>query len=161
MSDNIEKLEALTKSLSQKDRIIRLMLENIPSAAMIINRERIIVYANKTAIENGAIVGEQCWKTFGKMDFLTEESKVHLDENNCPIDNNVKCSFCQSDEAMADGVQRNNTRLVAWGDIWDTHWIPIKGTDLYLHYAYNVTKLVDEKTREELLSQPAPYGRGK
>jgi len=150
MPHNLEKLEKLTKKLQTGERIIDLMLNNMPSFAMIITKDRRVVFANKKALENGAVVGDYCWKTFGHEAFVEGGS----DKKDC----DKRCSFCLADTAMNDFCNQRVPLLPAWGKVWDTHWIPIEGTDMYLHYAYDVTGIIGEEKREVLLSQPYPYG---
>jgi hypothetical protein len=53
--------------------------------------------------------------------------------------------FCRASIAMKNCQNERLPLLAIHGKIWDTHWIPIKGTDNFLHYAYDVTNLISEK----------------
>ena len=55
---------------------------------------------------------------------------------NCRIN---KCLFCEADEAVSD--KRNRVSDVEIGEqTWRTHWVPIDGSIIIIHYAIDVTE---------------------
>ena len=144
--ENIKKLEIMTKMLNRRESIIEKIMEYIPSFAMIINKERKVIFANKKALDAGAVVGDFCWKTFGQMDFISLEDKQYMltSKSSKGMTRNIHCYFCKSDDCLAQQVYKSTPDVVAFDRIWDTYWIPID-EETFLHYAYDVTHLLTEE----------------
>lgn len=106
--------------LSEERNLSNILLNNMPCAALLIQPEtREIVVANEPAIKAGAVVGKQCFATWGKRN------------NSCP--------WCLAPELWATG-ETQKTEVEVLNTTWDTYWIPV-ADDLYLHYAFDITKL--------------------
>jgi PAS domain S-box-containing protein len=132
ITDITEQKQAAEK-IEEKTNLSRILLENIPSVALLIRPEtRVIVHANKHAEEVGAVPGKQCFVTWGKR--------------------NEPCPWCLAPELWATG-ETKRIEVEVSGTIWDTYWVPIT-EDLYLHYAFDITKrtkLVRHQLREYLI----------
>ena len=93
------------------------------------------LFSNVAAKEIGTIVGGKCWNTFGQNLCLSDEDLQRAEDGETK---NIKCTFCLADECMDIRESMNDKEVHAFGEIWDTHWVPIN--DKYiLHYAINVT----------------------
>lgn len=125
MHNNLKKLESLTKDVIEKDHVIDMVLAHLPSAAMIIGPNHLILYANKKAKDMGAIVGQKCFDSFAKKQFYTE--------------GNMCCKFCEASNALETNTERKFTIKNKNGRTLEVHWISMVGTDRLLHYVYDVT----------------------
>ena len=140
----------LRRSLRESERLNRMLLNALPHPAMLIKRNRRIIAANPIALSSGFRIGELCWKDFGQGSRISAEHERHLDEHpdEAPPED-IKCTYCLADEAMAKNRPANAPELKAFGRLWDTWWIPIDD-DTYLHYAVDIThrKLAEERIRD-------------
>lgn len=142
--DITEIKRAEASALAEKE-LNELLLNSLPYPAMLINCQRTILAANRTALEHGARVGGQCWREFGKAAFLQGEM---LERHRCGETRDICCWFCQADRAF-ETRQALSSEIEMFGRIWDTHWDPIdKEKGLYLHYAVDITNR--KQTENEL-----------
>ncbi len=144
---DITDLKRTEEELRESSRINELLLNSLPHPAMLINRDRTILGANRIAREVGAAVGDFCWKTFGQSEFSADEHKGYADKHlGSRSVAGIKCTFCLADEAFDANEPINNPEVEALGQLWDTWWVPIED-DVCLHYAINTTerKLAEEK----------------
>lgn len=151
--ENLEKLRELTKKLEQKENIIETIIEHIPSFAMIIDKNKKVLFANRKAVELGAVVGDYCWKTFGHMDFISIEDKqymlTHKNNKSNGISKNIHCYFCKADDCLKDQEYKRVSDILVFDKIWETYWIPING-ELFIHYANDITHLLTKKQIEKI-----------
>ena len=156
--DSISLVRALRYALERKrieielvksGRLNEQLLDSIPFPSMLIRKDRTILAANKIAKESGAIIGGLCWLEFGKAEFIPDEDKEYLrNQDQCPhID--TQCVFCMADQAMEENKQLRNPEVEAFGKIWDTYWMPLHD-DVYLHYAIDIT---ERKQAEEIIKK--------
>jgi len=131
------------------------LLSSLPYPAMYIRRkDKIILAANKIAIDLGAKVGGHCWREFAQTEFISEKDKKVAQQfpGIVPNEFNIKCSFCRADECILDTPCQNDTEIKAFGKIWNTYWIKVSD-DTFLHYLIDVTeqKQLEESLRESEL----------
>ena len=129
-----------------------ILLSSLPYPAMYVRlKDRIILAANKIAIDYGAKVGGHCWREFGKTEYLSEKNKeIALKfPDLVPEELNIKCSFCMADECIFDSPSQIKNELKAFGKIWDTYWIKVSD-EIFLHYLIDITerKKLEESLRE-------------
>lgn len=130
--------EKSASTLSEQQRFNQLLLDSLPHPAMLINTSRKVLAANKCALEVGVIVGDYCWKEFGKCLYLSNENREH--SKNDPDTPGIRCTFCLADEAMSGEFNpRNDPAVNAFDRVWDTHWVPLD-QETYLHYAVDITE---------------------
>lgn len=143
----------------------QLLLDSLPHPAMVIERDRKVVAANRIAREFGACVGGYCWRDFARSEYISEDHKAFINGQRSDIlPDQIKCTFCLADEALEESKPTNAPEINAFGRIWDTWWIPIDA-HRYLHYAIDITnqkqiekelsehrnhldQMVDERTKE-------------
>jgi two-component sensor histidine kinase/DNA-binding NarL/FixJ family response regulator len=125
------------------------LLDSVPFPSMLIRKDRTILAANKIARESGALIGGLCWLEFGKGEYIPEDDKEYIkNQEQCPhID--TKCVFCLADEAVKEGKEYRNPDIEAFGRIWDMFWIPLHD-DVYLHYSIDIT---ERKQAEEIIKK--------
>ena len=152
LKDTLNKLKDITYSLEKNQLIILTLLDYIPSFAMVIDKNRKIVYANKIAREAGAKIGRFCWETFGQGLSIPDSDKEYITKHGKIPPGGTKCHFCLCDEAIKDGEPKNAPMVVAFDKIWDTYWIPINSS-LYLHYGFDITDKIDKDVKKELLGR--------
>ncbi|MFH0849110.1 MAG: PAS domain-containing sensor histidine kinase [archaeon] len=122
-----QRTSALQKSEKELERNLllnRLLMDTMPSPAMLIRRDRTVMAANKAARDIGARVGEACWQSFGKSQFVRGDEK--------------KCWFCMADEAMRDRAIKD-CEVEAFGRLWNTGWVPA-GEETFLQYFIDITE---------------------
>jgi PAS domain S-box-containing protein len=133
--NGIERQPDPSKEEAQRgSRLNALLLDSIPSPAMLIRSDRTVVAANENAVAVGAKVGEPCWRSFGKSQFVRGGEK--------------KCWFCLADEAVNEN-EKKHREVEAFERVWDIWWVPI-GEGMYLQYLIDITerKKADEALRE-------------
>lgn len=138
--------ERLKHCLRQGARLNELLLDSLPYPAMLINRDRIILAANRIAEAMGAQVGQRCWKGFSQRHGSHEPGGVG--PGGCACDRrseNDTCAFCRAEGAFLAKRAANCPEVSTLGRLWDMWWIPID-TDTCLHYAIDIT----ERRRAEL-----------
>ena len=130
--DKIE-FVAKTQELLTNKLLNKALMDSLPYPAMIIQKDRRIIIANKVAKELGVEDGAYCWDTFGKRASISQENKEYYEKHGMVPPAGIKCSFCMADEALAS--QKPISEKIPAGDVtYDTFWIPLTG-DIYLHYA--------------------------
>ena len=118
----------------------QLLMDSLPHPAMLIRTDRTVLAANLIAQKLGARVGGYCWRDFGRSEFIPEEHKRYINQHNVTMPpGGTKCSFCLSDEAIAQNKPANAPEISAFGRLWSTWWVPISD-DTYLHYAIDITR---------------------
>jgi len=69
------------KALAEENSIRNTLIEALPHPAMLIRRDRTVLFANKIAREVGAVVGGRCWQDFGHGDHISDEQKAHVNQH--------------------------------------------------------------------------------
>jgi PAS domain S-box-containing protein len=122
---------------------------------MLINRDRVILAANRVAREVGAQVGGYCWCGFGRLEYIPEKDRRYVQEHGGSAPpGGTECTFCLADEALDANEPTNDPEIEAFGQLWDTWWVPIEG-GVYLHYAINVTE--QRRVQEALQESEEKY----
>ena len=129
------------EQLKKNRELEKMFLDSLPHPAMIINQKRVIVAANKVALEAGAKLHGYCWKEFGKTGYISREDKLRCQKGDAK---GIKCTFCLADKAVNEHTTTNNPDLSAFGKVWDIYWKYIgkdeSGDSLFLHYAIDITE---------------------
>lgn len=142
---NEEKCLVTMVDISEYKKLAELnetLLTSLPYPAMYIRvTDRVILAANKTALNMGAKVGGQCWREFAKSDFISQQDKKIATkyQNIVPAEFGIKCSFCQADNCFLDLSEQRNPEIHAFNLIWDVYWIKVS-RDIFLHYAVDITE---------------------
>jgi signal transduction histidine kinase/FixJ family two-component response regulator len=107
------------ENLKQTVRLNQILLDAFPCVALLLRpRTREIVASNAAAVKVGAVPGARCYSTWGQR------------EDPCP--------WCLA-PAVWDTGKEQHLEVEAGGIFWDAHWIPLS-EDLYMHFAFDVTK---------------------
>ena len=99
------------------NNLYELLLDSLPHFAMIINRNRTVVAANRLAKEFGAKIGGYCWQDFGQCEFISEEDKKYINDYKEAPPEGTHCYFCLADEGLNVQKQACNPEVNAWGKI--------------------------------------------
>lgn len=148
-------LEEQNRKLQESKRLNELLIDSIPHPAMLIRRDRIILAANRSSRQSGAVVGGYCWRDFHHGEYIPDNHKEYIKEYNGIPPGGTECIFCRVDEAFEKNDAVNDPEVNAFGKQWDIWWIPIE-KDIYLHYAINITKR--KQAEEQLKSALAEKG---
>lgn len=148
LTEKLIKIENETKS---KRDLIEAMMDSLPHFAMIIDKDRNVLAANKIAKDVGAIVGGKCWSTFGKSAYITDEMKDKLIQKERhhihKIDpETMHCKHCLGTEALDTGETQREL-VIAFDKFWDTYWVPLD-KNTYYHYAIDVTDWITKGYKE-------------
>jgi len=145
---NTPKERSFSNGLSNSEEnsfdLNEVLFSSLPYPAMYVRRnDRIILAANKIALDFGAKIGGHCWREFGK----TGNPADSIDFT--PSDFYSKCSFCLGNECITHSPMQNNPELKAFGRIWDSYWIKVN-EDVFLHYLIDITehRKLEESLRE-------------
>jgi len=118
------------------------LLSSLPHPAMYIRaKDRVVVSANRVALEMGVKIGGYCWREFMKGEYLSQKDKEIAAKypDVVPVELGIKCSFCLSDKCFSDSPEQIDPDMLAFGLVWETYWIKISD-EVYLHYAINITE---------------------
>ncbi len=139
----------IEKELHKRQELNHALLDALPHPALLLDRSKIVLAANRVAREAGAVVGKHCWQSFGHNQYLPEEDQRYLETHEVAPPNGTRCTFCQADEALAERRHIQDDAVQAFGRTWDTHWVPLDD-HTYLHYAIDIT---DRKAMELELAE--------
>ncbi|MEI7503045.1 MAG: PAS domain-containing protein, partial [Paludibacter sp.] len=134
------------KKLAELNQIL---LTSLPYPAMYIRQnDRVVLAANKIALDLGIKIGGHCWHEFKKSEYICEKDKKIAEKypKGVPAKFAIQCSFCQADNCFLDNSNQNNKEIHALGKIWDIYWIKIND-ETFLHYTIDITER--KKTEEE------------
>ncbi len=148
-SRDITERKKVEETLRESIRLNELLLDSLPHPAMLINKKREVLAANKIATDGGVKIGELCWDSFGHCEYISKEHKQRFkNDPNCPK-NDIFCSFCLADDLLRTDTTQNDPEVSAFGKLWDTWWVPVE-KDIYLHYSIDITerKRAEEKIKE-------------
>jgi signal transduction histidine kinase len=144
-----KKAEALTE---EKQKLNEMLLSSLPHPAMLIRgKDKVILAANRIALDCGVKIGGQCWREFGKTAYISQKNREIIEkyQDIVPAELGVKCTFCHGDECFSEAPKQNNPEVHAFDKIWDTYWIRVSD-DIYLHYAIDIS---ERKWAEEALQE--------
>jgi len=133
------------------------LLSSLPHPAMYIRaKDRVVVSANRVALEMGVKIGGYCWREFMKGEYLSQKDKEIAAKypDVVPVELGIKCSFCLSDKCFSDSPEQIDPDMLAFGLVWETYWIKISD-EVYLHYAINITER--KRAEKELLESENKY----
>lgn len=106
-------------------KAFHLMWDPFPHGVLLLKKNRMIVDANSKALEQGVILGRNCFALSGK------GSEIH--------------AGCLADAALREGVSKRSV-IHREGRIIDAYWLPIKGEeDLFVHFTIYTTKSPEGK----------------
>ncbi len=146
------------EALKESIRLNELLMNSLPHPAMLINKKRIIIAANKIARDTGVEIGKYCWDTFGHRECLPEEQKQCLkDDQNYPKED-IFCTFCLANELIKTGISKNDPEVSAFGKLFDTWWVPVE-KDIYLHYAIDITERKRAEEEKDELKERLRQGQ--
>ncbi len=141
----------LTDITEEKNEIIertvlletfKTLLDSLPHPAMLIQgKGKLVLAANKIALDFGVKIGGHCWREFGKANYISNEDKELASQypDVVPDELLIKCTFCRGDKCFLEEPKQNDPCVEAFGKIWDTFWIRCS-EDVYLHYAVDVSE---------------------
>jgi len=139
-------------------RLNDMLLASLPHPAMLVRgKDKVIVAANKMALNMGVTIGDYCWRSFSKESFLSKQHRDALANfpNTVPAELGIACTICQGETCLTDGA-RKKAVIKAFGKTWDMYWIPAD-EGVYLHYAVDITEF---KTMEKSLRRKEDELRG-
>lgn len=132
----------LRQSLQESARLNTVLLNSLPHPAMLISHERIILAANRAALDLGARIGGHCWQTFCRSAFLSSEHAELLQEQpGVAPPSDIRCAFCKAEAAIKKDTPQNLPVFNAFGRLWDVWWIPVD-ENCFFHYALDITERV-------------------
>lgn len=120
----------------------QLIINSLPYPAMYIQaKTKEILAANDFALKLGFTLGGHCWHGFGDLVSIDPKSKIILDQNTNPRISTSRhtCSFCNGAKCLFEDVEQMNSKVKAFGSIWDVHWIKVSN-DMRLHYFIDITE---------------------
>jgi len=103
----------------------------------LIDKNNIVLAANKVALDEGAKVGDYCWNKFGERTFLSKKDIKKFEENQDLL--GLACEFCQAKKMFEIKKTINLPELKVAGKIMDAYWIPIS-EDKYLCSMIDITE---------------------
>ena len=135
------------ETLKEKQHMNNLLLNSMPYPIMLINKARIVMAANKIALDIGVKIGDYCWKNFGKCEHLSDRDQIRAEGD--LDDPGIQCTFCRADAMFKANAPANDPEVNAFGKVWDTYWIQLNDNE-YLHYSIDIT---ENRQAEEALRE--------
>jgi len=146
--------------INNVQRLNELLLNSLPHPALISNKDRIILAANKKAIEAGLEVGKYCWQEKRSLESIPDEDRKYFKKHGKPPPGGTQCSFCKADSAIEKRYEENDHEVIIGNSIFNKYWVHLEG-DMFLHYSIDVTaeqkKLKNAKEQKKLLQNLADF----
>ncbi len=141
---DITEHKRIEEELSYINDLNKMLLDSLPHPALLIDRHRTILAANRIALDIGSKVGGYCWRDFGQCISIPAEDRKYVEKHDgTPPAGGTMCHFCQADCAL-DLLEPKQGDVEVSGRLFDTWWVPV-GDGLFLHYAIDIT---DQKQAE-------------
>jgi signal transduction histidine kinase/CheY-like chemotaxis protein len=136
-----KRLHPCEDSLRKISFLSEMTLDGLPHPAIVINKHKMILVANRIAGEMGATPGKNCGRDF------CANALVSQPRGACRVKREAETSFCLAEEALSFKEVRGRAEARLFDRLWDVWWIPISD-DLLLHYWVDIS---DRKRAEESL----------
>ncbi|MBI5249730.1 MAG: hypothetical protein HY912_09560, partial [Desulfomonile tiedjei] len=135
-------------TLRRNSFLNEMTLDGLPHPAIVIDKRKTIIVANRIAREMGAKPGKNCGRDFCANSRVFERNNLHSqprEESQAQFE--PESPFCLAEKALMfkEVTGRREARL--FDRLWDVWWLPISG-GLLLHYWVDIT---DRKRAEEAL----------
>ena len=126
-----------TENILNNKTLSKYLLDTLQFPAVIINKERILIYANKEAEKLDILTGTHCWDTFGKQASISDDDKMRFQQEKEIPAKRIKCTFCMADNALeSQTIQKKVTQI---GEtLFEIYWIPIDENSFF-HYGVDIT----------------------
>jgi signal transduction histidine kinase len=125
-------------------------LDGLPHPAIVINKQKTIMAANRAAREMGANPGGNCGRDFCASSRAVGDNSLHSEPRETGLAQlETAESFCLAEKALSLKQVRGRNEVPLFNRFWDVWWVPISD-DLLLHYWVDIT---DRKGAEELLAR--------
>lgn len=126
----------ITSYVKRQQELLNL-INQLPSPAFLVSKDKVVLRANKAAVELGMEVGLPCFLGIMGGKYISQE-ELDLLKNGLIETAQVKCAHCMADEAFATGTTQRRTLKVdsKYLEVW---WIPIS-EEMFLHYLVDVTE---------------------
>ena len=121
----------------KNSRLTTYLMDSLPFPVVIVDQDRIIIYANSEAKKMEVIPGTHCWDTFGKQLSITEKDKKRFEQSSYLPVKGIKCTFCMADECLQKQTEIKKTVTIK-GIPYEIYWKAIE-KDMFLHYAIDIT----------------------
>lgn len=109
-------------------------LNAMPHAAIVINKNKTIIAANRIAREMGAIPGKDCANEFCAASRAIRCNSLHSQFGRTgQVHSAAANSFCLAEKALLHKEVMGRHEIPFLSRLWDVWWIPLSG-DLLLHY---------------------------
>lgn len=102
--------------LDEVIKAFHMMWDEYPSSVYLLRKNRDVVAINKAATRVGRNTGEKCYKKNGSL-----------------------CSWCKAHK-MIETNESLREVVKAHGLIFDSYWIPVPNTDLFVHFGNDITQ---------------------
>ncbi len=152
MSHEVNETKYLLSELERANYLNAILLDAIPHPALLVNKNRMVIAANRLAKDAGTLVGGFCWRDFGHCLYLSDEDRKHYESHGPNDGKPVACDFCEANNALRRNECRNIERKLE-DRYWDIYWIPTQEDGVYLHYAIDITerKKIEKRLQESEL----------
>jgi PAS domain S-box-containing protein len=107
----------MEEKLRENSRLNSLLLDSIPSPAILADADQVVIGANRAALAIGIKIGKPCQDGFCKGKYR---------------------EVCLAQRAI-DENQTMHCETELFDRVWDTFWVPV-GKDAYLHYLVDITE---------------------
>jgi signal transduction histidine kinase len=129
----------LSEKIFTKGELNSLLIDSLPHPALIINRERNIIAANKMALSEGSLIGGKCWLDWMHNRCISKEDLKKIDHTDPSTYKDIKCNFCRADESLETRKMQHDPNYRVEDTVYDMYWVPLH-SDMFLHYAIDITE---------------------
>ncbi len=137
--EDIDQQVKAEQEAREKQKLSGILLDSLPGIALLIDRNKQILLANKNAKERGADFGRYCWQSIFDTEFVDKQLSEKSQRYGSNQLKDVHCHFCMAEEALRTMSEKKISDVKYDDKYYEIIWKPVN-EDTLLLYLQDITE---------------------